>query len=132
MKELQIVNPLFSLSSGFSSEASQATMHGPHSHAEAGDADAAAGSAVPPPSSSSPSSSPLPSSASAFCPINPSRHIVERQSRMLNFMVEYRQRTVELVLEESRTISEHHPLRNKYMHYGFTLRENTTQKHYLP
>ncbi|XP_037554026.1 FAS-associated factor 1 [Nematolebias whitei] len=94
------------LQSGFSSEASQATMHGPHSHSEAGDADAAAGSAVPPPSSSSPSSSPLPSSASVFCPINPSRHIVERQSRMLNFMVEYRQRSVELVLEESSTIRE--------------------------
>ncbi|XP_017262835.1 FAS-associated factor 1 [Kryptolebias marmoratus] len=88
------------LQSGFSSEASQATMYGPPSHSEA------AGSAVPPPpSSSSPSSSPLQSSASAFCPINPSsRHIVERQPRMLNFTVEYRQRSVELVLEESSTI----------------------------
>uniref|UniRef100_A0AAX7VK30 UBX domain-containing protein n=1 Tax=Astatotilapia calliptera TaxID=8154 RepID=A0AAX7VK30_ASTCA len=70
-------------------------------------ADAAAGSAVPPPSSSSSSSSPPSSSASAFCPINPSsRHIVERQSRMLNFRVEYRQRSVELVVEEGSTVGE--------------------------
>uniref|UniRef100_A0A8C6Q445 Fas associated factor 1 n=1 Tax=Nothobranchius furzeri TaxID=105023 RepID=A0A8C6Q445_NOTFU len=33
-----------------------------------------------------------------------SRHIVERQSRMLNFRVEYRQRTVELVIEDNSTI----------------------------
>uniref|UniRef100_A0AAX7U1P9 UBX domain-containing protein n=1 Tax=Astatotilapia calliptera TaxID=8154 RepID=A0AAX7U1P9_ASTCA len=62
---------------------------------------------IPPPSSSSSSSSPPSSSASAFCPINPSsRHIVERQSRMLNFRVEYRQRSVELVVEEGSTVGE--------------------------
>uniref|UniRef100_A0AAQ5YGM3 Fas (TNFRSF6) associated factor 1 n=1 Tax=Amphiprion ocellaris TaxID=80972 RepID=A0AAQ5YGM3_AMPOC len=87
------------------SEASQASMYGPLSHSEA--ADAAAGGAVPPPSSSSSSSSPPSSSASAFCPLNSSsRHIVERQPRMLNFRVEYRQRTVELVLEEGSTVGE--------------------------
>ncbi|XP_035806094.1 FAS-associated factor 1 isoform X5 [Amphiprion ocellaris] len=93
------------LQSNFSSEASQASMYGPLSHSEA--ADAAAGGAVPPPSSSSSSSSPPSSSASAFCPLNSSsRHIVERQPRMLNFRVEYRQRTVELVLEEGSTVGE--------------------------
>uniref|UniRef100_A0A668TVE9 Fas (TNFRSF6) associated factor 1 n=1 Tax=Oreochromis aureus TaxID=47969 RepID=A0A668TVE9_OREAU len=93
------------LQSNFSSEASQATMYGPPSLSEA--ADAAAGSAVPPPSSSSSSSSPPSSSASAFCPITPSsRHIVERQPRLLNFRVEYRQRSVELVLEEGNTVGE--------------------------
>nr|XP_054608373.1 FAS-associated factor 1 isoform X2 [Nothobranchius furzeri] len=87
----------------FPSEASQATIFGPPSQSEAADADA--GTAVPPPSSSSSSSSPQSSSTSAFCPISPSsRHIVERQSRMLNFRVEYRQRTVELVIEDNSTI----------------------------
>uniref|UniRef100_A0A665V7R0 UBX domain-containing protein n=1 Tax=Echeneis naucrates TaxID=173247 RepID=A0A665V7R0_ECHNA len=62
---------------------------------------------LPPASSSSSSSSPPSSSTSAFCPINPtSRHIVERQPRMLNFRVEYRQRSVELVLEEGSTVGE--------------------------
>ncbi|XP_029355739.1 FAS-associated factor 1 isoform X1 [Echeneis naucrates] len=93
------------LQSNFSSEASQASMYGPPSQSEA--ADAAAGGAVPPASSSSSSSSPPSSSTSAFCPINPtSRHIVERQPRMLNFRVEYRQRSVELVLEEGSTVGE--------------------------
>uniref|UniRef100_A0A671W0Y2 Fas (TNFRSF6) associated factor 1 n=1 Tax=Sparus aurata TaxID=8175 RepID=A0A671W0Y2_SPAAU len=70
-------------------------------------ADAAAGGAVPPTSSSSSSSSPPSSSTSAFCPsVSSSRHIVERQPRMLNFRVEYRQRTVELVLEEGSTVGE--------------------------
>uniref|UniRef100_A0A3Q3JTW7 UBX domain-containing protein n=1 Tax=Monopterus albus TaxID=43700 RepID=A0A3Q3JTW7_MONAL len=81
-------------------------MYGPPNQSEAADA-AAVGDTVPPPSSSSSSSSPPSSSASAFCPINPSsRHIVERQSRMLNFRVEYRQRSVELVLEEGSTVGE--------------------------
>uniref|UniRef100_A0A672IEH0 UBX domain-containing protein n=2 Tax=Salarias fasciatus TaxID=181472 RepID=A0A672IEH0_SALFA len=68
-------------------------------------ADAAAGGVVPPPSSSPSSSSPpSSSSASAFCPISPSsRHIVERQPRMINFTVEYRQRSVSLVLEEAHS-----------------------------
>ncbi|XP_070765167.1 FAS-associated factor 1 [Enoplosus armatus] len=93
------------LQSNFSSEASQANIYGPPSQSEA--ADAAAGGAVPPPSSSSSSSSPPSSSASASCPSNSSsRHIVERQPRMLNFRVEYRQRTVELVLEEGSTVGE--------------------------
>ncbi|KAE8294195.1 FAS-associated factor 1 [Larimichthys crocea] len=94
------------LQSNFSSEASQASMYGPPSQSEA--ADAAAGGAVPPTSSSSSSSSPPSSSTSAFCPSNSSssRHIVERQPRMLNFRVEYRQRTVELVLEEGSTVGE--------------------------
>uniref|UniRef100_A0A7N8YN09 Fas (TNFRSF6) associated factor 1 n=1 Tax=Mastacembelus armatus TaxID=205130 RepID=A0A7N8YN09_9TELE len=82
-----------------------ASMYGPPSQSEA--ADAVAGGAAPPLSSSSSSSSPPSSSASAFCPISPSsRHIVERQPRMLNFRVEYRQRSVELVVEESRTVGE--------------------------
>ncbi|KAF1385719.1 hypothetical protein EPR50_G00098660 [Perca flavescens] len=93
------------LQSNFSSEASQSSMFGPPSQSEA--ADAAAGGAVSPPSSSSLSSSPPSSSTSAFCPVNASsRHIVERQPRMLNFRVEYRQRTVELVLEEGSTVGE--------------------------
>uniref|UniRef100_A0A4W6G474 Fas (TNFRSF6) associated factor 1 n=1 Tax=Lates calcarifer TaxID=8187 RepID=A0A4W6G474_LATCA len=80
------------LQSNFTSEASQANMYGPP---------------IPPPSSSSSSSSPPSSSTSAFCPINPTtRHIVERQPRMLNFRVEYRQRSVELVLEEGSTVGE--------------------------
>ncbi|XP_056270377.1 FAS-associated factor 1 [Pseudoliparis swirei] len=93
------------LQSNFSSEASQSGMFEPPSQSEA--ADAAAGGSVPPPSSSSSSSSPASSSTSAFCPVNPSsRHIVERQPRMLNFKVEYRQRTIELVLEEGSTVGE--------------------------
>ncbi|XP_035502371.1 FAS-associated factor 1 isoform X1 [Scophthalmus maximus] len=96
------------LQSSFSSEASQASMYGPPSQSEA--ADAAAGGAAPPASSSSSSSSPPSSSTSAFCPFNSStsssRHIVERQPRMLNFRVEYRQRTVELVLEEGSAVGE--------------------------
>uniref|UniRef100_A0A3Q1IYZ2 UBX domain-containing protein n=1 Tax=Anabas testudineus TaxID=64144 RepID=A0A3Q1IYZ2_ANATE len=93
------------LQSNFSSEASQASMFAPPSQSEA--ADAAAGGTVPHPSSSSSSSSPPSSSTSAFCSINPSsRHIVERQPRMLNFRVDYRQRSVELVLEEGSTVGE--------------------------
>ncbi|CAB1331924.1 unnamed protein product, partial [Coregonus sp. 'balchen'] len=79
------------------SVASQANIYGPHSHAEA--------AAAPPASSSSSPSSP-PSSSSAFCPALPSRHIVERQPRMLNFRVEYRQRTVEVVVEEGSAVGE--------------------------
>ncbi|XP_016886686.1 FAS-associated factor 1 isoform X2 [Cynoglossus semilaevis] len=87
------------------SEASQASMYGPLNQSEA--ANAAAGDAVPPPSSSSSSSSPPSTSASGFCPVSASsRHIVERQPRMLNFTVEYRQRSVELVLEEGSSVGE--------------------------
>ncbi|KAM4628553.1 FAS-associated factor 1 [Polymixia lowei] len=93
------------LQSNFSSEASQANLYGPPNQSEA--AEAAAGGAAPPPSSSSSSSSPPSSSTSAFCPILPSsRHIVERQPRMLNFRVEYRQRSIEVVLEEGSTVGE--------------------------
>lgn len=89
------------LQSNFSSQASQANIFGPVNQSEA--AEATATGATPPPSSSS---SP-PSTASAFCPLNASsRHIVERQSRMLNFRVEYRQRTVELVVEEASTVGD--------------------------
>ncbi|XP_056893493.1 FAS-associated factor 1 [Takifugu flavidus] len=85
------------------SEASQAGIYGPLGQTEA--ADAAAGSAAPPPSSSSSSSSPLSSSTPAFCPASiSSRQIVERQPRMLNFRVEYRQRSVDLVMEEGSTV----------------------------
>ncbi|KAM8890586.1 FAS-associated factor 1 [Synchiropus picturatus] len=93
------------LQSNFSSDVSEASVYGPSNQTEA--ADAAAGGSAPH-SSSLPSSSSSPSpSASAFCPINSSaRHIIERQPRMLNFRVEYRQRTVELVLEESNTVGE--------------------------
>lgn len=89
------------LQSNFSSQASQANIFGPVSQPEA--AGSSATGATPPPSSSS---SP-PSTASAFCPLNASsRHIVERQSRMLNFRVEYRQRNVELVVEEASTVGD--------------------------
>uniref|UniRef100_A0A8C7QKW5 Fas (TNFRSF6) associated factor 1 n=1 Tax=Oncorhynchus mykiss TaxID=8022 RepID=A0A8C7QKW5_ONCMY len=81
------------------SEVSQANIYGPHNQA------ATAEAAVAPPATSSSSSSP-PSSSSAFCPVLPSRHIVERQPRMLNFRVEYRQRTVEVVVEEGSAVGE--------------------------
>lgn len=93
------------LQSNFSSQASQANIFGPLSQSEA--ADAAARGAVPPPVPSSSSSSSSPPSSSAFCPLNvSSRQIVERQSRMLNFKVEYRQRTVDLVLEEGSAVGD--------------------------
>uniref|UniRef100_A0A667WNB0 Fas (TNFRSF6) associated factor 1 n=1 Tax=Myripristis murdjan TaxID=586833 RepID=A0A667WNB0_9TELE len=102
---LHLVYCFFPLFSNFSSEASQANLFGPPNQSEA--AEAATGVVAPPPSSSSSSSSPPSSSGSAFCPIIPSsRHIVERQPRMLNFRVEYRQRSIELVLEEGSTVGE--------------------------
>ncbi|KAK7136108.1 hypothetical protein R3I94_014689 [Phoxinus phoxinus] len=95
------------LQSNFSSEATQTGPYGPHSQSEA----TAPTPSAPPPSesesesASASSSSSLPSSSSpAFCPVQPSRHIVERQSRMLNFHVEYRQRSIEVVLEEASTV----------------------------
>ncbi|XP_035270724.1 FAS-associated factor 1 isoform X2 [Anguilla anguilla] len=107
----------------FPSEATQASLFGPHSQPAAAAAAAAAAAtattaataaaaaaAAAPPSSSSSSSSPPPSSSSssssAFCPVLPSRHIVERQPRMLNFRVEYRQRSVEVVLDEASTVGD--------------------------
>ncbi|XP_038855395.1 FAS-associated factor 1-like isoform X2 [Salvelinus namaycush] len=80
------------LQSNLSSVASQANIDGPHSQAAP-----AAPPAAPAASSSS---------SSAFCPTLPSRHIVERQPRMLNFRVEYRQRTVEVVIEEGSVVGE--------------------------
>ncbi|KAG5850100.1 hypothetical protein ANANG_G00078650 [Anguilla anguilla] len=110
------------LQSSFPSEATQASLFGPHSQPAAAAAAAAAATATTaataaaaaaaaaPPSSSSSSSSPPPSSSSssssAFCPVLPSRHIVERQPRMLNFRVEYRQRSVEVVLDEASTVGD--------------------------
>ncbi|KAG7487790.1 hypothetical protein MATL_G00027230 [Megalops atlanticus] len=90
------------LQSNFSSEASQANLFGPHSQPPA----AAAAPPPPPSSSSPPPSSSSSSSSSAFCPVLPTRHIIERQPRMLNFRVEYRQRSVEVVLEEASTVGE--------------------------
>ncbi|KAM8952120.1 LOW QUALITY PROTEIN: FAS-associated factor 1-like [Lycaon pictus] len=55
---------------------------------------------------SHPASAPAPSSSSAFRPVMPSRQIVERQPRMLNFRVEYRDRNVDVVLEDSCTVGE--------------------------
>ncbi|XP_057212336.1 FAS-associated factor 1 isoform X1 [Triplophysa rosa] len=89
------------LQSNFSSEASQTEPYGPHSQPEA-----TAPTPSAPPSTASSSSSPPSSSSSAFCPALPSRHIVERQPRMLNFRVEYRQRSVEVVLDESSAVGE--------------------------
>ncbi|XDV49318.1 hypothetical protein PO909_018592 [Leuciscus waleckii] len=97
------------LQSNFSSEATQTGPYGPHSQSEA----TAPTPSAPPPSeselasASASASSSLPSSSSpAFCPVQPSRHIVERQSRMLNFHVEYRQRSIEVVLEEASTVGD--------------------------
>ncbi|XP_062920404.1 FAS-associated factor 1 isoform X2 [Mobula hypostoma] len=44
------------------------------------------------------------STSSTFCPKTPSRPIVERQPRMLNFRVEYRDRNVEVVVEDTNTV----------------------------
>ncbi|CAD7683182.1 unnamed protein product [Nyctereutes procyonoides] len=55
---------------------------------------------------SHPASAPAPFSSSAFRPVMPSRQIVERQPRMLDFRVEYRDRNVDVVLEDSCTIGE--------------------------
>nr|XP_051713739.1 FAS-associated factor 1 isoform X1 [Oryctolagus cuniculus] len=52
-----------------------------------------------------PAPAPTPSS-SAFRPVMPSRQIVERQPRMLDFRVEYRDRNVDVVLEDSCTVGE--------------------------
>uniref|UniRef100_A0A673MWN4 FAS-associated factor 1-like n=1 Tax=Sinocyclocheilus rhinocerous TaxID=307959 RepID=A0A673MWN4_9TELE len=75
---------------------SEATAHTPSAPPSSASASASASSSSSPPSSSSP----------AFCPVQPSRHIVERQSRMLNFRVEYRQRSIEVVLEEASTVGD--------------------------
>uniref|UniRef100_A0A8C1ZPE6 Fas (TNFRSF6) associated factor 1 n=1 Tax=Cyprinus carpio TaxID=7962 RepID=A0A8C1ZPE6_CYPCA len=93
------------LPSHFSSEASQTGPYGPHNQSEA----TAPVPSAPPSSesaSASSSSSPPSSSSPAFCPVQPSRHILERQSRMLSFRVEYRQRSTEVVLEDASTVGD--------------------------
>ncbi|XP_060161707.1 FAS-associated factor 1 isoform X4 [Globicephala melas] len=64
------------------------------------------GPAFDPASHPAPASAPAPSSSSAFRPVMPSRQIVERQPRMLDFRVEYRDRNVDVVLEDSCTVGE--------------------------
>ncbi|XP_077005825.1 FAS-associated factor 1 isoform X5 [Tamandua tetradactyla] len=61
------------------------------------------GETVPEPAFDS-ASHPAPSSA--FRPVMPSRQIVERQPRMLDFRVEYRDRNVDVVLEDSCTVGD--------------------------
>ncbi|KAL2301896.1 hypothetical protein Nmel_011297, partial [Mimus melanotis] len=63
------------------------------------------GPAYGPPSHSAAASS-APSSSSAFRHVVPSRQIVERQPRMLDFRVEYRDRNVDVVLEDSSTVGD--------------------------
>uniref|UniRef100_A0A8C7A0V8 Fas associated factor 1 n=1 Tax=Nothoprocta perdicaria TaxID=30464 RepID=A0A8C7A0V8_NOTPE len=58
------------------------------------------------PTSHSTAASSTPSSSSAFRHVVPSRQIVERQPRMLDFRVEYRDRNVDVVLEDSSTVGE--------------------------
>ncbi|XP_043857525.1 FAS-associated factor 1 isoform X1 [Dromiciops gliroides] len=73
------------LQSDYGGETGQGPAYGPASHSAA--------------SASAPSSS-------AFRPVVPSRQIVERQPRMLDFRVEYRDRNVDVVLEDSCTVGE--------------------------
>ncbi|XP_051855682.1 FAS-associated factor 1 isoform X2 [Antechinus flavipes] len=73
------------LQSEYGGETGQGPAYGPVSHSAA--------------SASAPSSS-------AFRPVVPSRQIVERQPRMLDFRVEYRDRNVDVVLEDSCTVGE--------------------------
>ncbi|XP_027693786.1 FAS-associated factor 1 [Vombatus ursinus] len=73
------------LQSEYGGETGQGPAYGPASHSSA--------------SASAPSSS-------AFRPVVPSRQIVERQPRMLDFRVEYRDRNVDVVLEDSCTVGE--------------------------
>uniref|UniRef100_A0A8C0UWA8 Fas associated factor 1 n=1 Tax=Cyanistes caeruleus TaxID=156563 RepID=A0A8C0UWA8_CYACU len=58
------------------------------------------------PTSHSAAASSAPSSSSAFRHVVPSRQIVERQPRMLDFRVEYRDRNVDVVLEDSSTVGD--------------------------
>ncbi|KAF7695414.1 FAS-associated factor 1 isoform X2 [Silurus meridionalis] len=83
------------LQSNFSSEGSQTSPIGADGQ-----------SAATEPSAMSSPSSPPSSSSSAFCPVLPSRQIVERQPRMINFRVEYRTRSVDVVLEDTSTVGE--------------------------
>ncbi|XP_060788100.1 FAS-associated factor 1 [Neoarius graeffei] len=83
------------LQSNFSSEGSQTSPLGAGSQ-----------SAATEPSATSSPSSPPSSSSSAFCPILPSRQIVERQPRLLHFRVEYRTRSVDVVLEDTSSVGD--------------------------
>uniref|UniRef100_A0A8C3LGC0 Fas associated factor 1 n=1 Tax=Chrysolophus pictus TaxID=9089 RepID=A0A8C3LGC0_CHRPC len=58
------------------------------------------------PTSHSTAASSASSSSSAFRHVVPSRQIVERQPRMLDFRVEYRDRNVDVVLEDSSTVGD--------------------------
>ncbi|XP_073499601.1 FAS-associated factor 1 [Phyllobates terribilis] len=78
------------LQSEYSSETIQNPVFGP--------------SALPNTSASIASSSS--SSGSAFRPVIPSRQVVERLSRMLDFKVEYRDKTADVVLEDSCTVGD--------------------------
>ncbi|XP_073449665.1 FAS-associated factor 1 isoform X1 [Aquarana catesbeiana] len=58
------------------------------------------------PNTSTSIASPSSLSTSAFRPVIPSRPVVERLSRMLDFKVEYRDRTADVVLEDSCTVGD--------------------------
>ncbi|MCJ8734887.1 hypothetical protein PDJAM_G00240460 [Pangasius djambal] len=83
------------LQSNFSSEGSQTSPLGADSQ-----------SAATEPSATSSPSSPPSSSSSAFCPVLPARPIVERQPRMISFRVEYRTRSVDVVVEDTSTVGD--------------------------
>lgn len=76
----------FTFFSEYSGETLQGPAYGPVSHPS--------------------SSSSTPSSSSAFRHVVPSRQIVERQPRMLDFRVEYRDRNVDVVLEDGSTVGK--------------------------
>ncbi|XP_041134083.1 FAS-associated factor 1-like isoform X2 [Polyodon spathula] len=81
------------LQSDFARETAQSPAYGPGSQPSA--ATAATSSLLPS------------TSASAFCPVVPAHGaVVERQPRMLNFLVEYRSTNVDVVLEESSSVGE--------------------------
>uniref|UniRef100_A0A8C2BQ85 Fas (TNFRSF6) associated factor 1 n=1 Tax=Cyprinus carpio TaxID=7962 RepID=A0A8C2BQ85_CYPCA len=90
------INGVIPQENGILQSQSEATAHTPSAPPSSASASASASASSSPPSSSSP----------AFCPVQPSRHIVERQSRMLNFRVEYRQRSIEVVLEDASTVGD--------------------------
>ncbi|XP_018407962.1 PREDICTED: FAS-associated factor 1 isoform X2 [Nanorana parkeri] len=58
------------------------------------------------PNTSASIASPSSLSTSAFRPVIPSRPVVERLSRMLDFKVEYRDRTADVVLEDSCSVGD--------------------------
>uniref|UniRef100_K7E7L8 FAS-associated factor 1 n=1 Tax=Ornithorhynchus anatinus TaxID=9258 RepID=K7E7L8_ORNAN len=89
------------LQSDYGGETAEGPAYGPAAHtASAAAPPSSSASCHPPPAASSSSSS------SAFRPVVPSRQIVERQPRMLDFRVEYRDRNVDVVLEDNCTVGE--------------------------